>query len=58
MLLSSNMATEIEVEQLAEDHDYSLNLNRATFEQLCAPIFNECIRPLDQALRQANVQKG
>ena len=55
--LSATLSVVIDVESLSGDNDFSLNMNRAQFEELCAPIFNRCLPPLTQALTDANLTK-
>ena len=52
------MSTVIDVESLSGDNDYSLNMTRLEFEQLCAPIFQRCLPPLTEALTDANLAKS
>ena len=56
--LSATMSTVIDVESLSGDNDYSLNMTRLEFEQLCAPIFQRCLPPLTEALTDANLAKS
>ena len=37
--LSDNNSTLIEVEQLSDEQDYSLNMTRAEFDRICDPVF-------------------
>lgn len=55
--LSATLSTVIDVESLSGDNDFSLNMNRAQFEELIAPILNRCLPPLTQALTDANLTK-
>ena len=43
---------------MSEDQDYSLDLTRAKFEQLCDPIFKRCIKPLEDVLKDAQLAKN
>ena len=56
--LSATMSTVIDVESLSGDNDYSLNMTRLEFEQLCAPIFQRCLPPMTEALTDACLAKS
>jgi L1 cell adhesion molecule like protein len=56
--LSSSTQAQIEVDSLAEGHDFQTSLTRAKFESLCEPFFTRCIRPLDGLLKDAKMTKG
>ena len=53
--LSSQMNSVIEVESISNDIDYEHTLSRATFENLCEGLFNRCIPPMKDALKDANL---
>ena len=55
--LSSSTQAAVEVDSLAEGHDFNLTLTRAKFEQLCEPLFKRTTAPLDQLLRDAKLSK-
>ena len=55
--LSATLSTVIEAESLAEDNDYTFNISRAQFDQLCEPIFARCLPPLSEALIDSNLTK-
>ena len=55
--LSSTSQSLIEVDSLAEGHDFQTTLTRAKFENLCEPFFQRCIRPMDGLLRDAKLAK-
>jgi L1 cell adhesion molecule like protein len=50
--------TTVEVESLFDGLDYTCQLSRAKFDQICQPIFDKALAPLDQALRDAKMSKG
>jgi L1 cell adhesion molecule like protein len=56
--LSSSTQAQIEVDSIAEGHDFQTALTRAKFESLCDPFFTRCIRPLDGLLKDAKMTKG
>ena len=51
------MTTDIFVESLYKDEDFDKTLTRADFEQICRPIFNEAMEPVQTALSQAQLTK-
>ena len=55
--LSSTSQTTVEVDSLADGHDFNVTLTRAKFEQLCEPLFKRTTAPLDQLLRDAKLSK-
>lgn len=55
--LSSATQAAIEVDSLADGHDFQTTLTRAKFESLCETFFKRCISPLDNLLRDAKMSK-
>ena len=55
--LSSATQTTIEVDSLAEGHDFNMTITRAKFEQLCESLFRRTVAPLDQLLKDAKLSK-
>jgi len=55
--LSSATQATIEIDSLAEGHDFSTALTRAKFESLCDSFFRRCIAPLDGLLKDAKMAK-
>ena len=55
--LSSSTQATVEVDSLADGHDFNMTLTRAKFEQLCEPLFKRTTAPLDQLLRDAKLSK-
>lgn len=51
--LSSSMSAEIEVDSLVGDFDFSVNLDRAKFEELNAVLFKRCIDTVKEVLDDA-----
>merc|ERR1712183_846654 len=56
--LSAAHQTVIECEALAEGEDFSLNLSRAKFEELCIDLFRKCMPPVEQVLADSDSSKG
>jgi len=52
-VLSSSMSAEIEVDSLVGDFDFSVNLDRAKFEELNAALFKRCIDTVQDVLDDA-----
>ncbi len=57
-ILSSSMSTNIEVDSLVDGVDFSINVTRAKFEELCIDLFKSGIDPVDKVLRDAKISKG
>nr|CDS24867.1 heat shock protein 70 [Echinococcus granulosus] len=57
-LLSSAECTNIELESLFEGIDFSANLSRARFEQLCLDLFNRTMNAVETALNDAKLNKA
>merc|ERR1719333_561498 len=57
-ILSSAHTSEIYCETLAEGEDFSTNISRAKFEELCLPLFRKCMPPVEQVLKDADLGKG
>jgi len=56
--LSSAHQTMIECETLAEGEDFTFNMSRAKFEELCIDLFRKCMQPVENALSDASFSKG
>ena len=56
--LSSQLSTRIEIESLFGGVDFSETLTRAKFEQLNMELFKKTLRPVEQVLRDAKVDKS
>jgi heat shock protein 5 len=56
--LSSQKTTRIEIEAFFEGNDFSETLTRAKFEELNMDLFKKTIKPVEQVLKDAKVQKG
>ncbi|KAM3128402.1 hypothetical protein pb186bvf_019469, partial [Paramecium bursaria] len=57
-ILSSANQTIIEVDALGENEDFSQTITRAKFEELCMPMFKECIPPVEQVLKDSGISKN
>ncbi|XP_072166232.1 heat shock 70 kDa protein 1-like [Diadema setosum] len=56
--LSSITETNIEVESLFEGIDFNATITRARFEELCSDLFKSCLKPVEKALKDSNLEKG
>ncbi len=56
--LSSAATATVEIESLYEGKDYSLQITRARFEELCADLFRSCIDPVEKVLRDGKLDKS
>ncbi len=57
-MLSTVNSAQIDVDALKNGEDFSLNITRAKFEDLCADYFKNTIKPVDQVLNDAKVSKS
>ena len=55
--LSSSTQATVEVDGLMEGKDFSLPFTRAKFESLCDALFQRCLTPVEQVLRDAKMSK-
>ncbi|CAI2170550.1 7047_t:CDS:2 [Funneliformis geosporum] len=55
--LSSQMSTRIEIESFHDGKDFSETLTRAKFEELNNDLFRKTIKPVDNVLKDANIEK-
>ncbi|KAI9695967.1 MAG: Heat shock protein ssb1 [Bogoriella megaspora] len=56
--LSNGTQTTIEIDSLFEGEDYNANITRARFEDLNAKAFNGTLQPVEQVLKDANIDKS
>ena len=56
-ILSTATQTTVEVDGLHESQDLNVTLTRAKFESLCDSLFQKCITPVEQVLRDAKISK-
>jgi len=57
-ILSSSAQTTIETEALAEGEDFSIQISRAKFEELCMDLFRQCIAPVENVLKDSEIAKN
>merc|ERR1712070_1197779 len=57
-ILSSASQAPIECEALAEGEDFNINISRAKFEELCMDLFRQCMPPVENVLKDAELSKG
>ncbi|RIB01431.1 glucose-regulated protein [Gigaspora rosea] len=55
--LSSQMSTRIEIESFHDGKDFSETLTRAKFEELNNDLFKKTLQPVEQVLKDANIDK-
>jgi L1 cell adhesion molecule like protein len=56
--LSTSTQSTIDVDSLADGVDFSLPVTRAKFEQLCDHHFRNCMKPVEQVMRDSKYDKG
>ena len=56
--LSSSSQVELDIDALAEGEDFNATLTRANFEHICQDMFDRCIPPMEEALKDANMTKN
>jgi L1 cell adhesion molecule like protein len=56
--LSSATQATVEVDSLAEGHDFQTTLTRAKFESMCESFFKRTVAPLDGLLKDAKLDKN
>jgi len=55
--LSTSMTSTVEIDALYEGNDFSINITRAKFEQLCEDLFKKALAPVDQVMKDAKWSK-
>lgn len=55
--LSTAMTSTVEVDALCDGNDFSCNITRAKFEQLCEDLFKKGIAPVEQVMKDAKWSK-
>ena len=55
--LSSSSQVDIDIDALAEGEDFTTTITRANFEHICQDMFNKCIPPMEEALKDAQMKK-
>ena len=56
--LSATSSATIEIESLYDGQDFSTNITRARFEELCADLFRNTLNPVESVLRDAKMDKS
>ena len=56
--LSSGNTASIEVDSLFEGIDFFTSISRARFESLCMPLFQKCIEPVTNVIRDSGIAKN
>ena len=56
--LSSTTISEIEIDSFFEGIDLNVQLSRARFESLCADLFRNCLKPVEQVLKDSKMSKS
>jgi L1 cell adhesion molecule like protein len=56
--LSSGAQASIEIDSLFEGKDFYTTITRARFEELCADLFRDTMKPVEKALTDAKLGKG
>jgi len=56
--LSSSTSASLELEAFYGGEDFFSSITRARFEEICKPIFNRCIEPLNKVLKDAKLDKN
>jgi len=56
--LSSSLTAQIEVDSLHDGIDFDITLTRAKFEEMSLDLFKKTIEPIDNALRDAKLDKS
>jgi len=51
------MTSTVEIDALYEGNDFSINITRAKFEQLCEDLFKKALAPVDQVMKDAKWSK-
>ena len=55
--LSNAQQSSLDVDALAEGEDLQITISRPEFEDLCMESFNKCVKPIEDALKDANLKK-
>ena len=56
--LSNSLETTINIDCIANGEDLNFKIYRADFEKICKNLFEKCIPPIEQALKDANLNKN
>ena len=56
--LSATTMAQIELDSLAEGVDFSSNISRAKFENLCESVFRNSLKPVEKVLKDSGISKN
>merc|ERR1711935_1239185 len=56
--MGSGTSATIELDSLFNGMDYATTISRAKFENLCQPLFQKCIDPVEEVLREGGMDKS
>ena len=57
-MLSNVTQAQIDVDALKNGEDFSLNITRAKFEELCLTYFRNCLKPVESVLSDTKLAKN
>ncbi len=57
-MLSSTNSANIDVDSLQDGEDFTYNISRAKFEELCLTYFRKCLKPVEQVLIDSKLSKS
>lgn len=57
-ILSSSAQASIEIDALAESEDFNYVMSRPKFEELCLPLFSQCIPPVEKVIKDSGLSKN
>ena len=57
-ILSSKEKTQIEINNLKDNEDLSLEITRDLFEEICGPLFDKCISPISELFQKLGISEG
>ena len=58
ILLSNTLKTIIDIEALMDDEDLNIVITRDKFEDLCLDLFQRCIPPLENVIKDSKIKKS
>ena len=56
--LSSATSAVVELDSLYDGEDFNTTITRARFENLCSSLFQKCMKPVEQVMRDAGMSKA
>lgn len=57
-MLSNVNSAQVDVDALKNGEDFSMNITRAKFEELCLTYFRNCLKPVEQVLTDSKLSKN